>query len=37
MELALHNMSHQDVNIDGLYSELTDPFTQYGLIEPIQP
>ncbi len=32
MELALHAMSHQDVNIDGLYVELSDLFVKYGLI-----
>ena len=33
MELALHAMSHQDVNIDNLYGELTKLFVKYGLIE----
>lgn len=34
MDLALHAMSHKDRNLDGLYSDLTDIFQKYGLIEP---
>ena len=32
MELALHAMSHRDVNVDGLFDELTKLFEKYELI-----
>lgn len=32
MELALHAMSHREVDIDDLYGEITDLFQKYGLI-----
>ena len=34
MELALHAMSHRDVNVDGLLDELTKLFEKYELISP---
>ncbi len=33
MDLALHAISHQDANVEGLYTDLTDIFQKYGLID----
>ncbi len=33
MDLALHAIAHQNINIDGLYEELTNLFEKYRLIE----
>ncbi len=33
MDLALHAMSHRQRNLEGLYSELTDLFEKYRLIQ----